>query len=94
MRTHVKEYTHVKLITKKSKRGVWDLKVYSVRKGTYELCLLREIILDLLFQREIMGLFWDGIEDGYFMGSKSSASILYQSLKRGSVLPYAIPSLL
>lgn len=89
----MKEYTHGKLITKKSKRGVWDLKLYAIRKGTYELCLLRETIFGFAFPKEITSLFWDGIEDGYFMGSKSSASVLYQSLERGSVLLYAIPSL-
>ena len=60
MSTYVKEYTHGRIITKKSKRGVWDLKLYAERMGTDEFCLFRERNLDLLFQREIMGLFWDG----------------------------------
>lgn len=60
MSIYAKEYTYGKIITEKSKREVWDLKLYAERKGTDELCLFREIILDLLFQRETMGLFWDG----------------------------------
>lgn len=59
MSTYVKGYTRGKIITQKSRRGVWDLKLYAERKGTDELCLFRGRILDLLFQRGIMGLFWD-----------------------------------
>jgi len=45
----VKEYTPGNIVTIKSKRGVWDMKLYAERKGTVELCWFRERILDLLF---------------------------------------------